>query len=108
MGSAPRRPFTRLQNSTAKALRSAASFSLVDLGGQVELHETVLAPLEVILHEQWRIWAKTQLNSTTEGSCLCKVHQVAQGECCCHGLVHCQRNPLFWPFGLPWLQHHIA
>merc|ERR1719401_2393850 len=108
MGSAPRRPFTRLQNSTAEAPRSAASFSLVDLGGQVELHETVLAPLQVILHEQWGVWPKTQLDGTAEGSGLCEIHQVSQGEGGRHGLVHRQGHPLFWPLGLPWLQHDVA
>merc|ERR1719336_945181 len=82
--------------------------SLIDLGGQVELHETVLAPLEVILHEQRGVRSKTQLYGTTEGSGLGEIHEVTQSECCCHGLVHRQGHPLFWPFGLPGLQHDIA
>merc|ERR1719336_2636984 len=82
--------------------------SLIDLGGQVELHETVLAPLEVILHEQRGVRSKTQLYGTTERSGLCEIHKVTQSECCCHGLVHRQGHPLFWPFGLPGLQHDIA
>merc|ERR1719401_3227044 len=102
MGSHPRRPFTCLPKPTALTL------SLIDLGGQIKLHETVLAPLEVILHEQRGVRSKTQLYGTTEGSGLCEIHQVTQSECCCHGLVHRQGHPLFWPFGLPGLQHNIA
>merc|ERR1712087_552247 len=108
MDSLPRRPFTCPPNPTALRLRAASDFSLVDLGGQVELHETVLAPLKVILHEQWGIRSKTQLHSTTEGSGLCEIHKVTQGECCCHWLVYRQGHPLFWPFSLPGLQQDIA
>merc|ERR1719401_3239350 len=102
MGSHPRRPFTCLPKPTALTL------SLIDLGGQIKLHETVLAPLEVILHEQRGVRSKTQLYGTTEGSGLCEIHQVTQSECGCHGLVHRQGHPLFCPFGLPRLQHNIA
>merc|ERR1719512_154350 len=108
MGSPPRRPFTCLPKPTALALRTRPHFSLIDLGGQIELHETVLAPLEIILHEQRGVRSKTQLHGTTEGSGLCKIHQVTQGECCRHRLMHCQGYPFFWPFSLPWLQHNIA
>merc|ERR1719414_2784756 len=76
--------------------------------GQIELHETILASLEVILHEQRGIGSKTQLYGTAEGSGLCEIHEVTQSECCCHRLVHRQGHPLFWPFGLPGLQHNIA
>merc|ERR1719401_2612066 len=102
MGSHPRRPFTCLPKPTALTL------SLIDLGGQIKLHETVLAPFEVILHEQRGVRSKTQLYGTTEGSGLCEIHQVTQSEGCCHGLVHRQGHPLFWPFGLPGLQQNIA
>merc|ERR1719401_737690 len=102
MGSHPRRPFTCLPKPTALTL------SLIDLGGQIKLHETVLAPFEVILHEQRGVRSKTQLYGTTEGSGLCKIHQVTQGERCCHGLVYRQGHPLFCPFSLPGLQHNIA
>merc|ERR1719414_369437 len=76
--------------------------------GQIELHETVLASLEVVLHEQRGVGSKTQLYSTAEGSGLCEIHEVTQSECCCHRLVRRQGHPLFWPFGLPGLQHNIA
>merc|ERR1719414_2353935 len=76
--------------------------------GQIELHETVLASLKVILHEQRGVGSKTQLYGTAEGSGLCKIHEVTQSECCCHRLVHRQGHPLFWPFGLPGFQHNIA
>merc|ERR1712150_6313 len=104
----PRRPFTCLPNPAALPLRPATSASLIDLGGQIELHETVLASLEVILYEQWGVRPKTQLYAATEGSGLCEVHEISQSEGCCHGLVHRQGHPLFWPFGLPGLQHNIA
>merc|ERR1719226_319809 len=90
------------------ALRTEIDVSLIDLGGQIELHETVLAALEVILHEQRGVRSKTQLYGTTEGSGLCEIHEITQSECCCHGLVHRQGHPLLWPFGLPGLQHDIA
>merc|ERR1712176_474846 len=82
--------------------------SLVDLRGQIELHEAVLAALEVILHEQRGVRSKTQLYRTTERSGLCEIHEITQSECCCHGLVHRQGHPLLWPFGLPGLQHDVA
>merc|ERR1719254_308684 len=88
--------------------KTATDVSLVDLRGQVELHEAVLAPLEVILHEQRGVRSKTQLYGTTERSGLCEIHEITQSECCCHGLVHRQGHPLFWPFSLPGLQHDIA
>merc|ERR1719237_545906 len=108
MGSPRRDHSLTRQTQTALAPRIATDVSLVDLGGQVELHEAVLAPLEVIFHEQRGVGSKTQLYSTTEGSGLCEIHEVTQSEGCCHGLVHRQRHPLLWPFGLPRLQHDIA
>merc|ERR1719436_143471 len=85
-----------------------AFFSFVDLRCQVELHEAVLASLEVILHQQGGIRSKPELHGSTERSRLREIHQVPQGECRGHGLVHSQCHSLLRPFGLPRLQHHVA
>merc|ERR1712050_234196 len=82
--------------------------SLINLRRQIELHESILGPLQVVLHEQRGVWPETQLHITRQGRRLRKVHQVAQSERGGYWFMHCQGDPVLRLLCLPWLQHDIA
>merc|ERR1712084_186186 len=98
-------PRHRVSNLTQAA---STKTSLVNLGRQIELHETVLGLLELVLHQQGRVGAQTQFNSAAERRGLGEIDQVAQGEGRGHGLVHGECYLLLWLLRLTRLQHHVA
>merc|ERR1711920_1158757 len=105
MGSFPGRPFNPLQ---LKVSCTTHPTSLINLRCEVELHEAVLAPLEVILDQQGGVRSKSKLHCTTQGSCFREVHQVTKGEGRSHRLMHRQSYSFLGLLRLPRLQHDVA
>merc|ERR1719382_1759700 len=63
------------------ALTSASlTVSLIDLRRQVELQVAIVRVLQVILHEQGRVWAKAELHRAAERRSLREIDQVTQRE----------------------------
>merc|ERR1719393_1091103 len=90
----------------ASQLRTA---SLVDLWCQVELHVAIVGLLQVVLHQQRRIWAQTELHNAAERRSLREVDKVAESKGSSHWLVHSQGDGVFWLLRVAArLQHNVS
>merc|ERR1719468_495261 len=85
-----------------------APCSLVNLGRQIKLQESILTSLKVILHKERGVGSQSQFHRPAERCCLREIHQIPQCKGRRDGLMDCQGNSVLCFLTLSWLQHHIA
>mmetsp|Transcript_33861 Transcript_33861/g.77279 ORF Transcript_33861/g.77279 Transcript_33861/m.77279 type:complete len:203 (+) Transcript_33861:234-842(+) len=64
--------------------------------------------LEVVLHGKRRVWSQAELNDSTQWTRLREDDKIAQGKCCSHRLMNCERHTFLWLLRRSWLKQHIA